>query len=388
MKHILFIFASLFAFISHSQTSQIDFESGNWESAIKKANKENKLIFVDAFTTWCGPCKMMSKTVFTDDRVSSHFNENFINMKIDMEKGEGILFAKAYGVNAFPTFVFVDSKGNIAHKGVGYQDADKFIALANVALDEESRYGTLAMKYENGERDPVFLKKYAEVLSNAYDENAADVALEYLNTQDDWSSSDNAKFLIAAVDGDPNSPLFSYMADHRTEFIQHGDVDEIDYKLKMGLMRKVHHDKLNAQEQESLYGKVFGDKGGEYYAEYQMRKYGSAKDPESKQKYAQAAVNYINNYNITDWSILNSVAWTFYESIDDKEYLMHARKWAKTSVDQKSSYMNNDTLAALCYKLGDKKSAKKYAKNAIKLANENGEDATETEKLLAKINAL
>lgn len=65
----------------------IVFETGNWESILKKAKKEKKLIYLDAYTSWCGPCKMMKKSIFPDAQVGKYFNENFVNAQIDMEKG-------------------------------------------------------------------------------------------------------------------------------------------------------------------------------------------------------------------------------------------------------------------------------------------------------------
>ena len=82
------------------------------------------------------------------------------------------------------------------------------------------------------------------------------------------------------------------------------------------------------------------------------------------------------------------MAWNFYETTDDKNYLKSALNWASTSVNENSNYMNNDTAAAVAFKLGDKKKATYYAKQAIKLAKESGEDFEETSKLLAKIQAL
>ena len=70
---------------------------------LEQAKKENKLIFMDCYTSWCGPCKMLAKEVFTDPDVAAFFNEKFVNAKVDMEKGEGPALKKQYGVNAFPT---------------------------------------------------------------------------------------------------------------------------------------------------------------------------------------------------------------------------------------------------------------------------------------------
>src|SRR5688500_13575445 len=78
----------------------IQFDQGSWADIKAKAKAEKKPIFVDAYTTWCGPCKKMAKEVFTQEAIGSYFNSTFINYQMDMEKGEGIEFAKQWEVNA------------------------------------------------------------------------------------------------------------------------------------------------------------------------------------------------------------------------------------------------------------------------------------------------
>ena len=91
MKKKNFITVLLLFTISfvYSQNEGINFSNINFEEALKKAESENKMIFIDAYASWCGPCKMMDKTIFKDIDVGDFYNENFINLKIDMEKGEG-----------------------------------------------------------------------------------------------------------------------------------------------------------------------------------------------------------------------------------------------------------------------------------------------------------
>lgn len=61
-KLIVVIFVAI-SCIGYSQNKNINFELGTFEEALAKANKENKLLFVDCYTTWCGPCKQMDKYV-------------------------------------------------------------------------------------------------------------------------------------------------------------------------------------------------------------------------------------------------------------------------------------------------------------------------------------
>jgi thiol-disulfide isomerase/thioredoxin len=113
----------------------IEFYHGAWKEAVEMAKKENKIIFVDAFAKWCGPCKRMASTVFTDAKVGEFFNSNFVNMKLDMEEEEGFEFRDLFPVSAFPTLFFIDpAKGEVVQKQVGALDADGFLKLARNVL--------------------------------------------------------------------------------------------------------------------------------------------------------------------------------------------------------------------------------------------------------------
>ena len=113
----------------------IQFFKGNWDAALKKSKKENKLIFLDAYAAWCGPCKVMARKTFTQKEVGDFFNANFINVKMDMEKDEnGSRLARKYKLTAYPTLYFVDSGENIIHQALGMQNAKQLIAIGKTAL--------------------------------------------------------------------------------------------------------------------------------------------------------------------------------------------------------------------------------------------------------------
>jgi thiol:disulfide interchange protein len=116
----------LFTTVSFAQ-SGIKFFQGTWKEALAQAAKEDKPVFVDAFTVWCGPCKYMAANVFTVDSVGEYYNKNFINYKFDMEKGEGPSFASEYRITAYPTLRYSKSKGKVIHRVMGAKQPDQFI---------------------------------------------------------------------------------------------------------------------------------------------------------------------------------------------------------------------------------------------------------------------
>ena len=102
-KYILLIFACIYAIHLNAQNAGINFLHGTtWAEAVAKAKAENKLIFIDFYTQWCGPCMNMAQTVFSLPTVGYYYNQTFINLKIDAEEGEGITLAKKYGVRSYP----------------------------------------------------------------------------------------------------------------------------------------------------------------------------------------------------------------------------------------------------------------------------------------------
>jgi thiol:disulfide interchange protein len=92
------------------------------------AKKKKKIIFIDAYASWCGPCKLLDKNTFSDASVGTYFNEKFINLKIDCEKHpDGRTVASTYSVSAYPTLIWIDADGNLVKKEVGYKNPEQLL---------------------------------------------------------------------------------------------------------------------------------------------------------------------------------------------------------------------------------------------------------------------
>lgn len=110
----------------------IQFQTLSLEDAKKQSLKSGKLIFIDAYASWCGPCKRMAATSFKNQEVGKVFNEQFINLKIDCEKdADGPELARMYKVRAYPTLLVIDGNGKLIKEVVGMQMEDGLLALAN-----------------------------------------------------------------------------------------------------------------------------------------------------------------------------------------------------------------------------------------------------------------
>lgn len=113
----------------------IEFQSLSLAEAKEMAQKTGKLIFIDVHASWCGPCKMMARGPFKEEKVAEKYNTNFINLKIDAEKDpDGEFVSRAYGVRAYPTLLFVNGKGKLVKRFVGYRSGDNLLGLADMVL--------------------------------------------------------------------------------------------------------------------------------------------------------------------------------------------------------------------------------------------------------------
>jgi Highly conserved protein containing a thioredoxin domain len=117
-----------------SQRKGTVFEKGTFAQALAKAKQENKNVFVDCYTQWCGPCHYMSTDVFPLDSIGNFMNSRFVSIQIDMEHGEGPVLQKKFGVRAYPTFIIFNGNGDEVGRFLGLAVGQEFYTKVNMAL--------------------------------------------------------------------------------------------------------------------------------------------------------------------------------------------------------------------------------------------------------------
>lgn len=156
-KNILLLMA---LFITLPVVSQTEFHNLSFQDALSLAKKEKKMVFIDFFTDWCGPCKKMSKDVFPLKSVGEYMNHKFICLKINAEK-EGKDLAKRFEVKAYPTFIILNPKEEVIFELKGSMSGDDFIEKIESGLDPEKSPAVIARKYQSGDRSPEVVNRYA-----------------------------------------------------------------------------------------------------------------------------------------------------------------------------------------------------------------------------------
>ena len=116
----------------------IQFIEQDWSKALQQAKAEKKLVFLDIYATWCGPCKMLKKNTFSNEEVGAFFNSNFINVSVDGEKTIGPELARKFSLEAYPTLIIADGEGNPVLFTMGYLDPETLMKFAKEALKRKS----------------------------------------------------------------------------------------------------------------------------------------------------------------------------------------------------------------------------------------------------------
>lgn len=384
----IFFFALLNLNLVYAQsTSGIKFETGDFASWKAKANAEAKIIFLDAYTTWCGPCKWMAKNTFTKPEIGDFFNKTFVNTKMDMEKGEGIAFAKEYNIKAYPTLLFLDGNGRVVHRSTGALNPEQLMNLAQTALNPEKNLLGLTQKFQSNPASPEMAFAYLNAL---YDGDLPELNSElsrHFDTQpkENWSDRNHWRMINEFLHN-PEHPVFQYFESNREVFARKYGSDSVDSKLK-----SVYFEQL----EQAAY-----DEEAEQWAKFKQaieRLKLSGSDEviartsiyiagEDRNLANLRIMEYMKKYGSDDPRLLNQFAWSVCSSSADKTQLAAAEGWAKKALDAnpQDPYVT-DTYAHILFKNGKISAAKTAANKALELGKKVGADVSGTEELLQNI---
>ena len=210
--------------------AQTNFRPISYAEGVKAAKAEGKLVFIDFFTTWCGPCAMMANETFPQKKMGEYFNERFVCLKIDAEKGEGVELAKRFNVTGYPTFVVLDVEENVLGRRVGATtDTQEFIAAIERICNPAKSPSRLRERYAKGERSAELIEAYSNYLiddahqGQETDQKQIDEAYrmveEYFgNLTDSQKVAPENAFVYLQYAASPMDKYGRYMIAHRDEF--------------------------------------------------------------------------------------------------------------------------------------------------------------------------
>lgn len=384
MKRV-FIFMAVLLSWSLSTTAQVQFIEATWSKAGKLAKKDQKFVFVDAYTDWCGWCKVMDKKTFSETEVGEYVNNHFVSIKIEMEKEEmGRKIAMKYGINSYPTFLIFDANERLVGKLVGFQSPEAFLKNLEEAIKPENQ---LKQPGYSADFDQNYPEMYALTFAAKDNRKLPDstTLVNYFKQEFDLSNEVNWRVVNR----------FSYA---------------IDYPQMMTLLEQKDAIIQNFGKDE-YYGFIDRFSGGRLQSAIKNRDRremnrlltfmtARVEDPLNTLPYYSLAfssqiedwgnlVSTIENMRLQEMdlklSFYNDYAWKIYEKCSDTSLVAKALSWMTPLIDEEAEWMYIDTYAALLYKSGEYDQAEKWARLAIESGKATGENVTETETLLSKI---
>lgn len=206
--------------VAISAGAQINFREGGFDEALEAAKTESKLVFMDCYTVWCGPCKRLASEVFSQKEAGDYFNSRFVSLKMDMEKGEGVALRKKYDVNAYPTLLVLDANGELLCRYAGYLEVDKLIEFA----ENGTKGGGLVemhKRYAAGERSIDFIGDYLALLDDAaMSGTLRTVADDFLKDKADAVMADTSVYRIFRSYVNPSYAVFRPVYARKAELVK------------------------------------------------------------------------------------------------------------------------------------------------------------------------
>lgn len=379
-KTLLLTFFVPFLILAHAQThtrasadTGIHFEHDlSWAAVQAKARAENKYIFMDCYTTWCGPCRYMATTIFPREETGKYVNDKFISVGVQLDTTtkdadnvkawyrDGHDIAEKYHVRAYPTYLIFAPDGHAVHRFVGSSPAQVFLASLAESFDSTKQYYTLLDEYNHGRRDTAFLHKTAMATANAYDlVNVDGVGNAWLATQSDLLTRD-ALYMQELFTKKSSDKYFATFTDHATE---------VDKVLGPGfaeqMVRNVYMNELIPRKSadshppdwaaihQTIAAKLPAQ-ADELTARIKLSYYLGKKD---FPKFEKEMVTYMKTYSgkMSDGE-LNSIAWSVFQNCSDMSCVTEILDWSKRLRDNNEPGFV-DTYANILYKLGKKDDA-------------------------------
>ncbi len=361
----------------------IYFQAENWEEAVAQAKVENKLIFLDAYTTWCAPCKVMDEYVFTHELGGDLHNTNFINLKMDMEKGIGPLFLSRYDIKSYPAFLYLTWDGTLVHKSIGYQNIEKLVQEGNKALELYRLERALNDRYNDGDRIPDFLYHLTYYRLNKNDEKYRNLIPMYLDTQTDWTKANNLKYIFDFVD-DFDSEMFKHMSQNKVAYGEIVGADAFNKKFKEFIAAAMNNNgqPLSLERREEIYHVAYPGVADLMITEYKLDYFMDAND---EKKYTETAYYYYKSYAQDDEEGIIRDLPLFEKHLTTSEVVTFVRTWYERIANESNTAASWLKIAQ--YHLNDKEfdQASELGKKAKKIAKKAKEDQTPYKDFLKQV---
>ncbi len=368
MKKILFLSIALFLSGATAHAQGIEFFHGTFAEGLAKAKTENKLIFMDAYAEWCGPCKRMAATVFVDEKVGKFMNSNFICLKMDMEKGEGPDLSRKYDVSAYPTLLFLNAEGGLVQRAVGALPTDGFITTARQALGKIDNSKEFEKAYAEGKREPELIYNYVRAL-NRSGKSSLKIVNEYLQKAD-MTQPTTLKIIFEGT-SQADSKIFDLLIKNRTAiatlYSEQQVKDRIEEAIEKTAANAVQFKSPELQAEAKAKMKAhLPEKADAFAADSDMKFFKATSDVKN---YCKACETALKKEGKNDARTLYAIAKQMTDAFPNEKPVLHdAEKYLKKAAENGGLVEYYYLYAQTLHRNGKKSDALTNAEKALKLA--------------------
>ena len=382
MKKLLAVL--LVAFFLSASAQEMNYYNKSWAEIKETAKAEHKYIMVDGFTEWCGWCKVMDKETMIDPKTVEFVNKNFIPVKMDMERGDGLKISRKYNITSYPTFMFFNPEGEYVYIAIGYRKPDGFMEELKNSMDKSKQFSSAGFSASIDLEYPQFYMD-AFGLNGKRKFPKTEEVTAYLDGQKDLFSEVNWAVMARFQAGEKYKKVFF---DNIAKYTKLYGQASVNGKVKMILYSDLQDAYKN--KDESKFNGVLAivdkyvpkEERAEDKEDFTITYYTQTKD---WVRLAKTVDEHIAKDGYKNTEFINSISWNLYESCDDQASLKKATGWMEKVVAQEPTYALMDTYAALLYKTNQLKDAETWANKAIAAGEKSGDKTDSTKELLEKI---
>ena len=233
LKKVIPVFL-LLTLISNSAIAQMQFmeikTETDWKNAMVEANSSGKLVFLDIYATWCGPCKYLESDIYPDSALGKYYNSHFINLKMDGETEFGRLKAAEYALSAYPTMYYISASEDMLSRVVGVKQAPELLEFGKKVVNSSAKLVQFKSDFDADKLTAEELMEYRALLLEFEQEEQSNlVAAKILpSLSDDDILNPIFKNIILSAKTDLDGKLFKFMKDNNERLKEFWSGEELE----------------------------------------------------------------------------------------------------------------------------------------------------------------
>lgn len=355
---------------------------GDFEKILKKAEKSNQIIVVDFYADWCGWCKRMEANIFADKYVKNVLEGKMLTIRVTDEDEVYTQMSDDYGIENFPTLIYILPDGTLIRKAEGYQEVQEFVDLSNECIVAGAKLSEAKKEFDKNPNDLVVISDYLSVVCKLGGISVDEAILDKYFASVRLNSSNAEQFyIIAASEKEFSSEKVQYVVSHIGDYYQLVGEDVL-YEYVLDVYSENYQRAVYAEDENILAecfsflrdveSYLFADTDlDEVITKQQMQYWEYIED---WNRYAQESIKLMKESETKDSEAFFEYIVNIFLNVEQREYLELADDITESMYDADRSFNTCFLYALTRIKCDDEIEAKKLLDKAYKLASDEDEE--------------